>query len=152
MSARAVLAAALLGAPLALHAQQAVAPSAPLPVPHAAAPELPGFGQLALGLGAVLVLIVVLGWLARRLPMLGPGRGPLRVAGSLVVGSRERIVLVEVDGERVLVGVAPGMVTRLHVLEGERRAPPPPKAEWPAPGEFGAALDALRGPRPGNRG
>ncbi|TCO79675.1 flagellar protein FliO/FliZ [Plasticicumulans lactativorans] len=148
MSARAVLAAALLGAPLALHAQQAVAP--PAPVPHAAAPELPGFGQLALGLGAVLVLIVVLGWLARRLPMLGPGRGPLRVAGSLVVGSRERIVLVEVDGERVLVGVAPGMVTRLHVLEGERRAPAP--AQWPTPGEFGAALDGLRGQRPGNRG
>jgi len=40
----------------------------------------------------------------------------LRVIGSASVGQREKVVLLEVGGEQLLVGVAPGAVRTLHVL------------------------------------
>ena len=40
----------------------------------------------------------------------------LRVIGSASVGQREKVVLMEVGGEQLLIGVAPGSVRTLHVL------------------------------------
>lgn len=74
-------------------------------------------------LGLVLVLGVLLGlaWLVKRFmgaPGLG-GKGQVRVIGGASLGPRERAVLVEVSGERLLLGVAPGQVRTLHVLAPE---------------------------------
>lgn len=74
--------------------------------------------QVFLGLGAVLALIGAAAWASRRFGRLpfGAGQG-LRVLGGLSVGTRERVVLIEVGGTQLLVGVAPGRVQALHVLE-----------------------------------
>lgn len=69
------------------------------------------------GVLVVLGLILTLAWVARRLGMapLG-GSGPIRLLGGLSVGTRERILLIEVEGTRLLLGVAPGRVQTLHVV------------------------------------
>lgn len=69
--------------------------------------------------GLLLVLGMILGmaWLLRRLGQLpGSGKGPLRILGGISVGTRERVLLVEVDEVRLVLGVAPGRVQTLHVL------------------------------------
>lgn len=76
--------------------------------------------RLFLSLAAVIGLILVLAFVLRRLPGMGATRsGDLRVVGSIAVGSRERVVLVEADGNRMLIGVAPGRVQALYVLAAE---------------------------------
>lgn len=50
-------------------------------------------------------------WLKKRAQ--APGSGQLRIVSALAVGSRERLVLVEVEGERVLIGVTPHAITAL---------------------------------------
>ncbi len=74
--------------------------------------------QLTLGMIAVLGLIVGIAWLLKR-----SGRfqmaagGGLRVLGGLSMGTRERVVLLQVGETQLLLGVAPGRVQTLHVLE-----------------------------------
>jgi len=84
-------------------------------------------------LGAVFALLLVLGlilgmaWVLKRLPGSGfrPADG-LRVVASLAVGAKERVVVVEVNGEQLLLGVSPGGVRSLHRL-------PEPLPQAPAP-------------------
>jgi len=87
-----------------------------------AIPESPvGADQLAnitLGLVLVLALIFALAWLFRRYGNVASfNRSNIQVLGGVSLGSRERAVLLEVEGEQILVGVTPNQVTRLHVLK-----------------------------------
>jgi len=43
--------------------------------------------------------------------------GGVRLLGGISVGHRERVVLIQVGEQQLLVGVAPGRVNTLHVLE-----------------------------------
>ena len=75
-------------------------------------------GQLVIGLLLVLVCIVALAWFAKRFNRLqSTSNGNLQVIGGLSMGARERIVLVQVGSEQLLLGVAPGRVNTLHVLQ-----------------------------------
>ena len=66
----------------------------------------------------MLGLIVAMAWLLKR-----SGRfqtcagGGLRILGGLSMGSRERVVLIQAGETQLLVGVAPGRVQTLHVLD-----------------------------------
>jgi len=81
-----------------------------------------------IGLVAVLALMLALAWLVRRfVSMPGVGKGQVQVLGGASLGPRERAVVVSVEGQRLLLGVAPGRVQMLHVLGAE----PQPEA----PGE-----------------
>lgn len=74
--------------------------------------------QMVLGLIAVLMLIVGLSWIVRRMGgVTGSASGSLRVLGGLSLGTRERVILVQVGDTQLLLGVAPGRVQTLHVLE-----------------------------------
>lgn len=44
------------------------------------------------------------------------GNGPLRVVGGLMLGTRERVVLVEVGDTWLVVGISPGQMRTLHAL------------------------------------
>lgn len=80
-----------------------------------------GLGRMMLGLGVVIVLVFALAWAAKRLSAMrargGSSGGPIEVVGQLALGARERLLLVEVDGRRVLLGVVPGSITRLDAAE-----------------------------------
>jgi len=74
--------------------------------------------QLTFGLLVVLAVIVGSAWLLRRYGRLQSGvAGALRVIGGLSMGPRERVVLIQVGKQQLLLGVAPGRVQMLHVLD-----------------------------------
>jgi len=75
--------------------------------------------ETAGGLLLILALIIGLGWLVRRygrLPV--AGKGLVTILGGVSLGPRERAVVLQVGDARLLVGVAPGRVQTLHVIEG----------------------------------
>jgi flagellar protein FliO/FliZ len=73
--------------------------------------------ETLLGLGTVLAIIVLLAWLIRRTGRFqGSANGEIKMIAGLPLGTRERAVLLEVDGERILVGVTPQQIRTLHVL------------------------------------
>jgi len=74
--------------------------------------------QMVAGLALVVVLIFALAWAVRRFGAVGmQAGGALRVIGGLSMGARERVVLIQVGEQQILLGVAPGRVQALHVLE-----------------------------------
>jgi len=85
--------------------------------------------QLTLGLVIVLALAVGLSWLLRRHVL--PRGGAIRVIGGLPLGSRERLLLVEVDEVRLLIGVTSQQIQTLHVFPPAlpfTLAPAPPES------------------------
>ncbi|WP_410344976.1 flagellar biosynthetic protein FliO [Thioalkalivibrio sp.] len=81
--------------------------------------------QLLAGLLIVIAAIVVLAFLMRRMPgMQSRLGGDFRVLGGISLGSRERMLLVQVGDTQLLVGVAPGRVQTLHVLDEPLRTEP----------------------------
>lgn len=93
------------------------------PVALAAAPAVGGnvagqLTQLVLGLLLVVGLIFVLAWLLRRVQRIGPGNAQvIELVGSRALGARDRLVLVQVGEEQILLGLTPGRITPLHVLK-----------------------------------
>lgn len=74
--------------------------------------------QTSLGLLVILGLIAVAAWLAKRFGNFKIGaQGQMKVIGGLSLGARERVVLLEVGGEQLLLGVAPGRIQTLHKME-----------------------------------
>lgn len=74
--------------------------------------------QLGLGLLVVVGLIFLLGYVMRRVGPLAPQGGQhIRLISSYPLGPRDRLALVEVGGQQLLIGISPGRITTLHVLE-----------------------------------
>ncbi len=89
-----------------------------------------GMAQVFLGLLLVIGMIVGVAWLARRFGNFQTAAsGALRVVGGLSMGPRERVVLVQVGDQQLLLGVAPGRVSTLHVLDKPLVAAMPPGLE-----------------------
>ena len=74
--------------------------------------------QMFFGLFIIVALILGLAWFMRRMGnMNSMAAGNLKVLGGLSVGQRERIVLVQAGKTQLLVGVAPGEIRTLHVMD-----------------------------------
>jgi flagellar protein FliO/FliZ len=70
--------------------------------------------QLVLGFGVVLALLFATLWLLKKISLPRGGSGNMiRVVSAAAVGPRERVVLVDVGGKRLVLGVAPGQVSLL---------------------------------------
>lgn len=111
-----------LGAGFASLANEALAPVQAPSQPRQLGSTGVGFMdyvQMFLGLALVLGLIVGMAWLIRRMGSITQvGQGALKVVGGLSLGQREKIVLVQVGEEtQILVGMAPGQIRTLHVLD-----------------------------------
>ncbi|MCK9531581.1 MAG: flagellar biosynthetic protein FliO [Gammaproteobacteria bacterium] len=77
-----------------------------------------GILQVFIALVFVLALIVGLAFLLRRFSTVQPGAaGAIRVLGGVALGQRERAVLVQVGETQLLIGIAPGEIRTLHVLD-----------------------------------
>ena len=73
--------------------------------------------QVVLGLAVVMIMIAGAAWLARRyLPAAGGARGPVRIVGGVMVGPRERVVVVEIADTWVVAGVTSQNVSALHAM------------------------------------
>lgn len=73
--------------------------------------------KLTLGLMAVVAIIFFLAWLVKRLNLTQQSQsGILRIVAGLPVGTRDRIVLLQVGEEQILIGLSPGRMEKLHTL------------------------------------
>ncbi|MEE8058210.1 MAG: flagellar biosynthetic protein FliO [Pseudomonadales bacterium] len=100
------------------------APSVVVPGPQT---SVPGVGTavvtaepftVVLGLLSIILLIFGLAWLLRRMGAVSMIAGQaMQVVTSLSVGPREKVVLVDVGGQQVLLGVTPGRVSHLQSFD-----------------------------------
>lgn len=109
----ALLPAALLLAGPALAAAPASVATGGLPAADLTSAAI----RMVLGLAVVLALLGAAAWASRRF-RLGAGMrgGLIEVVSGLSLGARERVVLIRVGGDQVLVGVSPSGMRTLHVL------------------------------------
>ncbi len=107
-----VVALSLYGQPLL--AQVADAAARTTPMPNQGAYML----QVLLGLLFVIGLVFALAWILKRV-----GQGNLvggqqmKVVAAMPMGTRERIALVEVGGQHILLGVTATQINTLHVFD-----------------------------------
>ncbi len=77
-----------------------------------------GVFKMMIGLAVVLAVMAVITWVLKRMvPGVGNKQSVIRIVGGVSVGSRERVVVLEVSGRWIVVGVASGQVSRLANLE-----------------------------------
>jgi len=101
------------------------------PVAHAAdaSPAVSSAGsllQVFIGLVAVLLLIFATAWVAKRLGVSRGGSSSLlHIISSASVGTRERVVVVEIGDNWLVVGVTPGSVNALMTLPKGEVQPAP---------------------------
>lgn len=91
-------------------------------------------GKTAAALALVVVLIFLCAAFLKR--WLRHGAYPnlkLDVIGSTAVGNRERVVIVEVEGTWLVLGVGNGQVTKLHELPAQERPKPSSSDRPPIP-------------------
>ncbi|ARJ43238.1 flagellar biosynthetic protein FliO [Pantoea alhagi] len=90
--------------------------------------------QVSSVLAGIVLLILVFAWLARRLgftPKRLGGPQALKISASVQVGQRERVVIVEVEDARLVLGVTAQQITHLHTLppkDPEQQDAPPAQA------------------------
>ncbi|MDX9700875.1 MAG: flagellar biosynthetic protein FliO [Rhodocyclaceae bacterium] len=91
------------------------------------------FGQMIFGLAVVIAMLLASLWLIKRLSGPRGGAGSLRLLGGVAVGSRERVVLLQVADKVLVVGVTSASVNTLHVLEASALPEPsePPAGAAP---------------------
>ena len=82
-----------------------------------------GLLQVLLGLIVVLGLLAALAWVLRRFNSAkGLGNADIRVIGGVSVGNRERVVVVEIADQWIVVGVAPGRVSAVATMQKQEIA------------------------------
>jgi flagellar protein FliO/FliZ len=76
--------------------------------------------QWSLGLLVVLGIFFLCIWVVGKLGrMNAAGADKMRVVGGLSLGIREKIILLQVGKKQLVLGVTPGRIQTLHVLEGD---------------------------------
>ena len=108
----------LLALPLSALAAEPVVSAAATAAPVVSAGVGGQLMQLVMGLLLVLGLIFALAWLLRRVQNTGSRQGQvIELISSRALGARDRLVLVQVGDEQILLGLTPGRITPLHVLK-----------------------------------
>ena len=110
-------------APAPAAALPAMPPGAPMTMaPSSSAGSLL---QTIFALVFVLALLIGLAWVMKRYgPKAMGGNSKMRVVSSLNLGGRERIVLIEVADQWIVVGASPGRVNALATLPRQEGEPP----------------------------
>lgn len=113
-----------------------------------AAATLPGglgaqLAQMVFGLLLVVGLIFFLAWLLRRMQGNAQrGAQVIEIVGSRAIGPRDRLLLVQVGKEQILIGHSPGSIEALHVLAEPVEVPATARQAAP---EFAQRLLELMG-------
>lgn len=76
--------------------------------------------MLSLGGGLLAVIAIIYGcaWIIRRMNgMTGMNNQAIKVVSVMALGARERIALIDVGGQQILVGITPSSINTLQVFE-----------------------------------
>ncbi len=124
-----------------------LAAATPTATPTAAPGSLGGqLAQMIFGLLLVVGLIFFLAWLLRRLQSTAVKGGQvIEIVGSRAIGPRDRLLLVQVGKEQILIGHTPGSIEALHVLAEPVQVPENARQATP---EFAQRLMELMGKNP----
>lgn len=96
--------------------------------------------QLTAGLIAVVALIFLIAWILKRFNFSQQAHsGVLRVIAGLPLGTRDRLVLLQVGEEQILLGLSPGRIEKLHTLS----EPVPVEASGAMASPFGRKINDL---------
>lgn len=97
----------------------------------------------SLGAGLVAVIAVIYGcaWIIRRMNgMTGMNNNAIKVVSVMAIGARERIALIEVGGQQILLGITPSAIRTLQIFEE-----PVVDASNPNSGDFARRLQGMIG-------
>ncbi len=102
----------------------AAKPAAPTPQPlTTAGPAAGSLLQTIFALCVVLGLLALLAWFMKRYgPKAQAGSAHVRLVGALNLGGRERIMVVEVGDQWIVVGASPGRVNALATMPAQQGA------------------------------
>jgi flagellar protein FliO/FliZ len=121
---------AVAGLCAALACASRLAQAAGEPPAVAATSTFAALFQGLLGLALVLAILVGFFWLLRRFsPGQTGAQGAVKVVGGVMLGPRERLVVVEVGDTWLLLGVGAGQVSRLHDMPRPTNYVPPAFAD-----------------------
>jgi len=122
----------------------AATPAVPTTPPAGAPGSLGGqLAQMVFGLLLVVGLIFFLAWLLRRMQGAAPKGGQvIEIVGSRALGPRDRLLLVQVGKEQILIGHTPGSIEALHVMADPVEVPASARQATP---EFAQRLMELMG-------
>ncbi|MFF7106940.1 flagellar biosynthetic protein FliO [Pseudomonas sichuanensis] len=130
--------AALLASEAVIAAGETAAP--PTAVPGGLGAQL---AQMVFGLLLVVGLIFFLAWLLRRMQGSAQrGAQVIEIVGSRAIGPRDRLLLVQVGKEQILIGHTPGSIEALHVMAEPVEVPAAARQATP---EFAQRLLELMG-------
>ena len=127
-------------APVAAPAAVAPAPAQPsalamtIPTPQQSTTSTGGsLLQTSVALLFVIGLMLGLAWLTKRFgpKNFGGGNSNVKLVGSLSVGTRERILVVEVGEQWIVVGASPGRMNALATMPRQEHSEPPAQASLP---------------------
>lgn len=114
---------------------------------HAEAPSEPAVGggahllNVALGLVLIVVLILALAWVLRRFGQGGvfSNQKAIKIVAAMPMGTRERLLVVDVGGQQLLLGVTAREINTLHVFDTPVIDPDQPAQQ----SDFGRKLMAV---------
>ena len=131
------LAALVLASPLWAEEAGKTAQAAPVRAPD----TLGTMVSLGIGLIAVIGIIYGCAWIIRRMNgMTGMNNDAIKVVSVMALGARERLALIEVGGQQILLGITPTAIRTLHVFDE-----PVVDANNPPSGEFARKLQGMIG-------
>ncbi|AJQ51114.1 MULTISPECIES: flagellar biosynthetic protein FliO [Pseudomonas] len=130
-----------------LASQACLAAATPAATPATAPGSLGGqLAQMVFGLLLVVGLIFFLAWVLRRMQSTAVKGGQvIEIVGSRAIGPRDRLLLVQVGKEQILIGHTPGSIEALHVLAEPVEVPAGARQATP---EFAQRLMELMGKDP----
>lgn len=93
------------------------------PTPHAPVDALSWSSIFSVLFGLAIVIAMLLGaaWLLRRLQRVqgGAAGGAIRIVDQLPLGMKDRLLLVRIGDQQVLIGVSTGQMRALHAWRSE---------------------------------
>ncbi|MGZ3235963.1 MAG: flagellar biosynthetic protein FliO [Burkholderiaceae bacterium] len=96
------------------------------PAPASTTTTAGNFFQVLLGLLVVLALMAAAAWSLKKFGVSKlTGNATVKVVGGVSVGNRERVLVIEVGDQWIVVGVAPGQVNALTTMPRQESAAAP---------------------------
>ncbi len=103
--------------PLMLLAEPSSAAEASNGVSQASVLDTSSLIQMFMALGLVIVIIIGLSFAVRKFNMFsaGPARH-IRIVGGLALSNKDRLLLIQVGDEQLLISASPGAVRKVHEM------------------------------------